>query len=130
MAFLNKFYLYDKLFEKSKIIMDKYNPCQFNKETSLCIRDTLRKERGEKYSICGCCGSVYGNINSERCQHFDEGCTVKSLSCKTWLCDVALHNLPRKAKIELYKIEEEAKKENLWVIRASKEKTLSFFKKL
>lgn len=76
--------LYDTLYEKASLIIAKYNPCSF--------------KNGECFNY-GCC---YG------CKHLSEnGCTVKALSCKLWLCDEARLKFPECAT-ELDALEKEA----------------------
>jgi len=129
---MKKSHKYDELYEKAKVIMDKYNPCMFDNKTSLCIRNALKKSRGEEYQTCGCCGHKNGFITGERCKHFKKGiaCSVKSLACKTWLCEDAKKNLPSKELQKLDKICEEALFYSLYKIRASKKEALCKEKKM
>ena len=126
MALTEASHKYDELYKKAEAIMDKYNPCVFDVKTSLCIRDALRKKHGKEYQTCGCCGNINGWIIDERCKHFKEGigCSVKSLSCKIWLCADARKNLPQKALNKLKEIYKEAIFYSIYLERASKKETI------
>ena len=63
--------LYDILLNVAQQIIDHYNPCDW--------RDgKCRRMRSSKTETEGCC---------EGCKHLGKnGCTVKSLACKLWMC--------------------------------------------
>ena len=64
--------LYDILFNIGQQILDHYNPCDWRNEK--CGRMCSSKPEAEV-----CC---------EGCKHLGKnGCTVKSLACKLWLCE-------------------------------------------
>ncbi len=64
--------VYDILFNIGKQIIDHYNPCQW--KNGKCGR--MRSSETETEVCC------------KGCQHLGEnGCTVKSLACKLWLCE-------------------------------------------
>ncbi|HOF42321.1 MAG TPA: hypothetical protein PLF30_02480 [Candidatus Moranbacteria bacterium] len=64
--------LYDALYETADSILKKYDPCKFKSGTC--------KTRGN------CC---------EGCKYLSKnGCTVKALSCKLWLCDDVRRSCP------------------------------------
>lgn len=81
---------YDSIVAKAESILAQHNPCEFqvNDGVASCIwtRQTGGWGHGETISDC-CCGG---------CEHHSatEGCTVKAVGCKFWLCSVAERNTP------------------------------------
>ncbi len=64
--------IYDILFNVGDQIIDHYNPCDWR--NGKCGRTRLPKTDGKS-----CC---------EGCEHLGKnGCAVKSLACKLWLCE-------------------------------------------
>lgn len=63
--------MYDVLYEVAGKIFKKLNPCDL-------VNDTCFESRRDNQR-CRCC---------EGCKHFrdKEGCVVKALGCKLWLC--------------------------------------------
>jgi hypothetical protein len=94
--------LYDKLYENGVRILRKHDPCGFSN---------------------GKCSAPHKNC-CENCEHLSEnGCTIKELACKLWLCDYAKKRFPGCAR----KLEEHwdlAMKHNLIGERETKEETL------
>lgn len=73
--------MYDFLYNAAEIVLNKHNPCGFDTETGECRMGATN----------GCCTG---------CPHLTgDGCTVKSLMCKLWLC-----NEHSEAYDELYSI--------------------------
>lgn len=67
--------LYDILYEQADAVLRTHNPCQFDGDR--CIRD--RSDGG--LSRAGCC-------SEKPCDHLGpNGCKVKALRCKTFLCE-------------------------------------------
>lgn len=63
--------MYDLLYETADRVLKELNPCDLINDTCFDSRRTDQK--------CRCC---------EGCKHFrdKEGCIVKALGCKLWLC--------------------------------------------
>lgn len=99
---------YDELCEKADKILKKNNPCAWKNCTCKAIREHNKKD--------ACCTS---------CEHLKStGCSVKSLSCKTWLC-IDLDSIKdQNIKAQLHEIEKEARKYYLWYPRFSKEQAI------
>ena len=71
---------YDCLFELGERVLKTYNPCDWK-------NGTCRSVRENGIADCGCC---------KGCEYLsDKGCTVKSLSCKLWLCEELRERFPK-----------------------------------
>ncbi|RLC16447.1 MAG: hypothetical protein DRI24_08380 [Deltaproteobacteria bacterium] len=92
---------YDELYAKGQTIINEFNPCG--------------KDGCHFNFKLHCCGG---------CRHLgDNGCKVKALYCKLWLCSRAA-DYQKEAVIQLNKLLKEADKFNLLYIRGSKRTTL------
>ena len=76
---------YDRIYDAANDALKRHNPCQIQRDEAgvVSCADTRRSAQN-KYGTpvekaqSLCCGG---------CQHLSpQGCTVKSLSCKLWLC--------------------------------------------
>jgi len=104
-AYLSK--QYDKLYNEGQKILDAYNPCMANK--AVCLE-------GER-----CC---------TRCRHLGiNGCKIKCLICKLWLCPTA-RNINPKASKKLFALMDKAKSLDLLHFRATKEECLASIKRV
>ena len=72
---------YDKLYNEFDKILKKYNPCQIRVENG-CTK-CANEDAKEKL----CC-------DYDDCKHWYNGCTIKCLACKAYLCRPARKNLP------------------------------------
>lgn len=105
--------VYDQLYDLAARILVRMDAC------STCPIGTSCKANTRSW----CCGG---------CKHLGpQGCTVKSLSCKLWLCtkehgrqDLELHH--NYLRDRLYKLTTIARYYNLYVLRGSKEQALEF----
>lgn len=110
-----KMKLYDDLYEKADLINEKYNPCNF------------KFNQGNSGELVTCHGCPY--FCCEGCKHNGQnGCRVKSLSCKLWLCYKALLKTDQTVLDKINSLINEAKKENLLHTRASKSETRRILK--
>jgi hypothetical protein len=76
---------YDELYEEAERFIKKYNPCKV--ENGTCLR--FREIRD-------------GNFCCRHCENLTEkGCSIKSLTCKTWFCAIAGKCFNEEAKNEL-----------------------------
>jgi hypothetical protein len=65
---------YDELYNKADKLFKKYNPCKIQNRKCIVGKHC-------------CCGNEYKTIEEGRCKYLTEnGCSVKSLACKLWLC--------------------------------------------
>lgn len=89
--------MYDYVYDKLDVLFKKYNPCAVRNDT--CIS-------GRNGCINFCC---------DGCKHLSEnGCTVKALSCKFFLCSHCIESdVFMKECNKLYQIAEETWCENL-----------------
>ena len=71
--------LYDELYEKAVLILEKYNPCKI--EGGACLSFSRVKY---------CCD----DDGVKCCFLSKDGCKTKSLSCKLYLCDTAAEASP------------------------------------
>lgn len=119
---------YDVLYNKAKEILDRNNPCDF--KDGLCRREREKKQSGFEFEpFCCCNGDSFPSQNNEtgdHCKHFvkGSGCSVKSLSCITWVCDPDYFENKEDLQ-KLYDIEDEACDLGLFFPRFSKEETLT-----
>ena len=98
--------LYTKLYDMASKIIKRDAPCR------ICVDPD---ERGY------CCAE---------CPHLSSnGCTVKALYCKVWLCSKVAEIYPE-TNNKLYSIAEIARKYRLLDIRASKKETMRRFTRL
>ena len=109
MNIIYRMFLYDFLYEYADLLISKYNPCDTRVSRSgvaTCV-----------HNIDRCCNS---------CKHLGpRGCTVRSLSCKLYICMTARQEMLYSVKEEegviskLYKAKVLARKYNLIGFRAS-----------
>lgn len=124
---------YDELYDKASELLKKFNPCKIENGTCFQYREALKKyeERSlrnpqyfppedikaatKHYNFC--CGG---------CKHLGpNGCMVKALYCRTWLCSSLRSDmLPMELKVGLTLIYDEAQKYHLLLFRGSKEESL------
>lgn len=64
---------YDELYEKADKLLKEYNPCKI--KCGSCQANRIDPKYNSTNQLC--CGG---------CPHWKNGCTVKSLACKLWLC--------------------------------------------
>jgi hypothetical protein len=94
--------LYDNLYHRAGLILARHNPCSLKEGSCL--------QAGGH-----CCK------NEDVCRYLgDNGCTVKALTCKLWLCDVAREKFPQCARA-LDGLAIIAKEYSLLATRTSKE---------
>ena len=102
--------LFNALCEQADDVLEKYNPCRW--VDGRCAHDRIYGTRG------WCCDqSIDGRYGP--CDKLGpNGCTVRSLACKCWLCDVAFGISPEAFR-ELKEIEKVAKENGLWGFRCT-----------
>jgi hypothetical protein len=104
LAYLSK--QYDKLYSEGQKILDTYNPCMANK--AICLE-------GER-----CC---------VHCKHLgNNGCKIKCLICKLWLCPTARKVNPKASK-KLFALMDKARDLDLLYFRASKEELFAILER-
>jgi hypothetical protein len=99
---------YDEVYSKMQDLLTKTNPCRIKKD-----------DQGK----VSCCGEDNPCLCCSGCKHLSpDGCAVKSLACKLWLCGEAMRNALRDPAFvaEYSKLLDEAK-EIPHYYRASKE---------
>lgn len=103
--------LYGLLYHLADRLIQQHNPCRHD-ENGVCKED---RDLGDGCKN-GCCSG---------CRHLSpNGCTVKALSCKIWLCrHVADQNLELSRKLDM--LRRIAYKHELFHVRASCKSTLS-----
>jgi len=99
--------LYDKLYEDAEIVLARYDPCKIEDGKCLAGKPCCY-ERGRKCE----------NLSKK------DGCAVKSLACKLFLCDKAKKAFPGCAAA-LSELSEEASENRFLAHRASKEDIFS-----
>jgi hypothetical protein len=103
LAYLSK--EYDRLYNEGQKILNAYNPCMANKARCL---------EGER-----CC---------THCQHLGEnGCKIKCLMCKLWLCHTA-REINTEASKKLNALMERARELGLLRFRHTKEECFEVIK--
>jgi len=101
---------YDMLFKKAELFMKENNPCKI--ENGTCLRGRT---------------TTFANFCCSGCSHLkEEGCSVKALRCKSWLCPTAEVTLPLEKRKELYKLGSEIEKSRMSLARSSKEENLKY----
>ncbi len=110
---------YEELYNKASEILKKYNPCQI--ENDNCISGRKSIERKDIYgSFKFCC---------QGCKHLSpNGCTVKALYCKTWICNYLQQNgfgWGSEFAKEMREVIAEADRYDLLKFRSSKEESLA-----
>jgi len=99
MNITQKMELYDILYDIADGLFREYNPCKI--ENGKCVRGRDG----------GCC---------EGCEYLKEnGCSVKALFCKLWLCEPMLNKYPQLRKKLVY-LSRIAEKHNLLLLRGSR----------
>jgi hypothetical protein len=95
-----KIKLHDRLYDYANKIIKKYDPCKI--ENGACVRENI------------CCNG---------CKYLTkDGCSIKCLWCKLWLCDYLLKKPKcRPLILRLKKIEKIASKKRLLIERGSRE---------
>ena len=68
--------LYDRIYDIADRLFKKYNPCE------ICIKDNKTKCINKHYNCNHLCCQWW----TDRCKHWDNGCTVKCLACKLFAC--------------------------------------------
>ncbi len=119
---------YDELYNRASAVIKKHNPCQVRKEKDksiTCLGSRIYSGYGQHDGFNGeknllCCGG---------CKYHDacSGCTVKALTCKTWLCATARQNSPECAT-ELDAIRQSIVALDLYAARGSKKDSLREYK--
>jgi hypothetical protein len=64
---------YDELYDKADKLLKEYNPCRI--KCGSCQANRIDPKYNSTKQLC--CGG---------CPYWKNGCTVKSLACKLWLC--------------------------------------------
>lgn len=94
--------LYNQLYEEMEGYLEEYNPCQHTEDG--CVGHPNRKSR--------CCSG---------CKHLGRnGCKVKSLACKLWVCSDMIKNLPPDILTRIYEMNKKADDEGILKYRDSK----------
>ena len=102
-----KLELYDSLYESATELHNSYNLCN------------IRTDGGNSGTLVTCHYCPY--FCCEGCRHMGpQGCRVKSLSCKLWLCEKALVKAPDAVKRTLGEMIETARASDLLHVRASR----------
>ena len=110
--------IYDDLFERTDRLMKKYNPC--NVQNGQC----------RKGDPCCTAESHDDNLENNTCKYLKipEGCSIKSLTCRLWLCGIEseLAKDPKYKSFlsELQQLRIEADKYKFFVFRGTKEQSL------
>ena len=100
--------LYDEFYARGEEIFAKHNLCDV--KDGKCKSYRLNEARG--------------NFCCRNCPHLGpEGCTVKALYCKLWICSELIDTLSDEVLQELGDLFEEAEQLNMLRFRASKEQT-------
>ena len=99
---------YDELFERADTLFNKYNPC--NNQGNDCTR-------GLNSACCTSCSKL----------KIPEGCQIKSLTCRLWICNSLEESLVEYGQhdaflTELRELQRKASK--FYVSRGSKERSL------
>ena len=68
--------LYDRIYDIADRLIKKYNPCNIQ------TKDNKTKCINSNYKHNSLCCGYY----SERCKHWQDGCTIKCLPCKLFAC--------------------------------------------
>ena len=95
--------MYELLYKQAQQVLEKHNPCKV--KSGICHRRTK------------CCCSSCHNLG-------ENGCKVKALWCKLWICGFTAYFHP-KAYQELQQLTVIAKENELIYPRATKEKALT-----
>jgi hypothetical protein len=99
-------YVHDRLYALADKLLKRHNPCHG------CITHNCFSYGNDSRCCMGC-------------PHFKNGCTVKALYCKLWLChSVGAQQYALVRRLE--RLERIAKKYNLLVARASRWETLRY----
>lgn len=90
--------IYDNLYQRAAAVIARINPCEIQ---IIDGKATCHASRNGHENDELCCGG---------CRHLGaQGCTVKALACKLWLCwEVGKTEKGRLAQQELLEIEHEA----------------------
>lgn len=91
--------LYDKLYDELDAFLKKHNPCKIRLEKNRVTCVHTRKN-----------GGTWPGTEKLCCEHctkyWDNGCTVKALGCKVYLCNKAERNLTDEAITDWHNLRE------------------------
>ena len=91
--------LYDRIYDIADRLFKKYNPCDIrienNKVLCACKLHTTYRQKAL------CCQRTDG-IN---CKYWLDGCTVKCLPCKLFVCNYIIYDCNRKYKNFVHRLE-------------------------
>ena len=73
--------IYDRIYDIADRLFKKYNPC------NICVENNKAKCINRRYRYNHLCCGYY----DDRCKYWENGCTVKSLSCKLFVCSEILY---------------------------------------
>ena len=107
---------YDEVYEKAQELFDKYNPCEIKREGSKVSCVGGLKQEGNELCCYGC-----GYLGKN-------GCTVKALDCKLWLCSVIARRHPIREELKKLKRDMSWELEEVLDLRTTKQKTLGRLK--
>jgi len=68
--------IYDRVYNIADRLFKKYNPCKIQ------IKNNKTKCANKYYKCTHLCCQYWG----DRCQHWQNGCTIKCLACKLFIC--------------------------------------------
>ena len=73
--------LYDRIYDIADRLFKKYNPCNIQ------VKDNKTKCISRRYKCNYLCCTYYDG----QCEHWENGCTVKCLACKLFVCAELLY---------------------------------------
>lgn len=118
--------LYDALYKEGQRLLDKVKPCNI-KPAGVFLSDRSKhyKQKSEPMELMNCDGySEPGPCCCGGCRYLgEEGCRVKALACKLWLCHCMTTKHP-KLERALMKLRKIARRHEFHIHRASKRYSL------
>lgn len=80
--------LYDRIYDIADRLFKKYNPCNIQ------VKDDKVKCINNHYNCNHLCCQYW----SDCCKHWENGCTVKCLACKLFVCGYILYTYDKNGK--------------------------------
>lgn len=69
--------LYDRIYDSADRLFKRYNPCNIQ------VKNNKTKCINSHYNCNHLCCQEW----TDRCKHWQSGCTVKCIACKLFICD-------------------------------------------
>ncbi len=85
--------IYDRIYDIADKLFKRYNPC------GICHKDNKTECINKHYKYNYLCCRFWDT----RCKHWENGCTIKCLPCKLFMCGIILYSYDKNGKVTVNK---------------------------